>query len=48
MGFASYRATETSFERFYDLFLQNSFVRRTYQITLPAGSSLSAFQPRAL
>lgn len=40
MGFASYRATETSFERFYDLFLQNSFVRRTYQITSTSGEQL--------
>lgn len=40
MGFASYRVSETSFERFYDLFLQNNFVRKTYQITSTSGERL--------
>ena len=39
MGFDQFRTTLSSFERYYDRFLQNTFNQRTYRITLRSGDS---------
>ena len=40
MGLERYRITPTSFDRYYDIFLQNSFRGRRFRITLVSGDSV--------
>ena len=40
MGLEKYRITPTSFDRYYDIFLQNSFRGRRFRITLVNGDSV--------
>jgi hypothetical protein len=39
MGFEQYRQNLTSFDRYYDLFLQNNFGGKPFKITLQGGDS---------
>lgn len=40
MGLEKYRITPTPFDRYYDVFLQNSFQGRRFRITLVSGDSV--------
>jgi hypothetical protein len=41
MGLEKYRITPTPFDRYYDVFLQNSFQGRRFRITLVNGDSVA-------